>query len=72
MLKMTNAIENMKDQNKVLRSELRDLNQLFETKETQWLNTQDELVFEVKQAKRKLTDQEGLNRQVNHKLQKCT
>lgn len=70
IMKMKDAIENMKEQNKILRTELRDVNQLFENKETEWLNTQDELVFEVKQIKRKLSDQESLNRQTNHKLQK--
>lgn len=56
--KLRNAMDNVKEENSMLRGELKDMENQFMAKEQEWLEAQDSLVFEVNNMKRKWSDSE--------------
>lgn len=56
--KLKNAMDNVKEENSMLRGELKDMENQFMAKEQEWLEAQDSLVFEVNNMKRKWSDSE--------------
>lgn len=63
-------ILNMKEENKIIRHELKDLQKMFEAKEKEWTEVQDSIVHELNNHKRRCCDQESLIGSLKGKINK--
>ncbi len=64
------ASDNVKEENSTLRTELKAMEQQFAAKEEEWLQAQDDLLFEVNNIKRKWSDSETRLNECRYECQK--